>query len=349
MSTTPTLYEQIEKIIDEPSKWNFNINNDIECSIDKVFLYPHSYNFIFELLWGDGNLRPMVHKMQHFNKTIPEYRYSHTVSLYLLGCYFIEKIGVKKINLPSWDSDSHRNFLHHWAAICLCHDIGYCIENNTMEYPPSKYKNIKNIISKLNCQFDLSDDSGDKLISKYYRYRARKMKKLDHGIISAILLYDSMMRKDKEIENFKTQGAIIISEKPLYGKELENNIMEYSKMIARHNMWFAQKCTDKCTYFNHGLKDLIERRNGSHKISFSTNPMLFLLCLLDTIEIIKRQNEDINIDALKDSYINVIADDAVIKIELQGKIAKYYSNSENWLDVTESIINEDNKIISFNF
>ena len=133
--------------------------------------------------------------------------------------------------------------------------------------------------------------------------------------------------------------AIMFSEKPLFGKENRDNIGLYVECIARHNMWFASDDT-KQTYKDYGLDELIPKPDNSHRISFSKQPLLFLLCLLDTLEPLKAYKsvrvgddtilESIILDVLKcgESYSLVITD------SLGDKILTRAQDLDTWLDVS---------------
>ena len=58
-----------------------------------------------------------------------------------------------------------------------------------------------------------------------------------------------------------------------------------SSIIIKHNIWFVQgdNNKDKNKYIEYGLDDFIVNSDND-KLSFNQNPILFLFCILDSIE-----------------------------------------------------------------
>lgn len=323
------LLEAYTNLLSEQCRWNPTHKEDIEHDFPGLFMFPKSYNFIFELFWADGNLRPLIKDINAHHHKIPENRFSHTVSLYLFGILVAEKIGFNNINLPLWDNDARRNFLHHWSAICLFHDIGYFIENNTDIYPPKEFYSLESIYDKFNISYKMTN----KLINDYYKYRIEKFNKIDHGIIAAILLFDQLNKRNSNMQEI-AKTALVFSEKPLFGEEYKTSINNYALTIAKHNMWFAKSSND-ATYKKYDLFELLPRADSSHKLSLKNDGLLFILCLIDSIEPIKKCGSD-SIEKILRS----------IKLDIQDKsliISANYIKNENlskWLDIQE----KDNEI-----
>lgn len=119
---------------------------------------------------------------------------------------------------------------------------------DTSAYPINQYPDIDAIMLKFDIQHDLRLKDKNKLIDEYFRYKKEKIKEPDHGIIGAVLFYNSLMGRDAEMERI-ADTAIMFSEKPLFGKENRDNIGLYVEYIARHNMWFASDKSDQCDNF----------------------------------------------------------------------------------------------------
>ena len=340
-----TLFESYRDILKENSKWNPTRNPNIEQVFPNVLKFPNSYNFIFEMFFYDGNTHSLSLDLYKYSKLIPEKRYAHTVSLYLLGIQVAEAIGFDMFNLPMWDNCSQRNFLHHWATTCLYHDIAYCIEQNNDNFIPVNNKTLDIISDNLGLQYNLSSKDTTGMIERYYKYRITAANpKIDHGIVGAMMLYDSLMKRNANMEDI-VETAIMICEKLMYGVTNKADILRYSLDIARHNMWFASNSNDIEKYESFGMNNLIVRSDGSHKISFKKESILFLLCLLDTIDPIKAYCEkeaevvvqavQLTIERLNDK-LKVTCEDSI-----GDKIQNQAQNCDDWLNVSVQI-NESN-------
>ncbi|MEG0154934.1 MAG: hypothetical protein RR678_06070 [Lachnospiraceae bacterium] len=333
-----TLFESYTDILKENSKWNPTRNLNIEYVLPNVLKSLNSYNFIFEILFYDGNTRSLALDFSRYSELIPKERYSHTVSLYLLGIQVAEAIGFKQFDLPIWDNCSQRNFLHHWATTCLYHDIAYCIEQSNDEFIPVNNQTLDIISDNLGLQYNLSSKDTIGIIERYYQYRITAAKPtIDHGIIGAMMLYDSLLKRNNKMEKI-AETAIIVCDKPMYGEENKANILKYALDIARHNMWFAFNTDDIEKYESLGLNNLIARSDGSHKISFKKEPMLFLLCLIDTIDPIKAYSKKepetviravcLSSERVKDE-LKIVFDDC-----FDDKMKKKAQGCDTWLNVS---------------
>lgn len=328
------IYDIYKDILSENARWNCTPKEDIDHDISKLFSLPESYNFMMSLLFWDSSFHELGIKLYHKLKKIPEERLSHTVSLYLLGIAVCEKIGYDVLNLPKYDKNPKKSFLHHWLGVCLFHDYGYYIENNKKDYPVSEFKTIDDVINKLKITYDLRDtltESDKALIEKYYSYRINERhKKIDHGIISALTMYDVLMLRNEKMTKIAETAIMFYDNKP-YGKEFIENAIKYSCEIVKHNMWFAYKDTvDK--YKDYELYDLIPKSDGSHRYKISETPGLFLLSLLDTFEPTKRYG----IESLKKISINVLCKNGKTIISISSKYNDLYEkikDCENWLEL----------------
>lgn len=333
-----TLFESYTDILKENNKWNPTRNPKIEHVFPDILKFPNSYNFIFEMFFYDGNAHSLSLDLNKYSKLIPKERYSHTVSLYLLGIQVAEAIGFKQFGLPLWDNCSQRNFLHHWAITCLYHDVAYCVEQSNDDFIPANNQTLDIISDNLGLQYNLSNKDTTGIIERYYRYRiTAATPTIDHGIIGAMMLYDSLLKRNNKMEKI-AKTAIMVCEKPMYGEKNKANILKYSLDIARHNMWFASTNDDIKKYESLGLNDLIVRSDDSHKISFKKEPMLFLLCLIDTIDPIKTYSEKepetvvravyLSCERVKDK-LKIVFDDY-----MDDKIKKRARGCETWLNVS---------------
>lgn len=335
------LYSEYENILSIERQWNplknQKFTDELGDDLLNVFNAPHTYNFIFKLLFWDGNYGSLTGMLNSWKDKIPQQRFKHTVSLYLLGIICAKRIGFNAFDFPKWDNDADRNFLHHWAAICLFHDIGYFIEEDKTDFPLNEYKDLDAICERFHIDHNLRDEDESNLINRYYQYRIDKGC-IDHGIVAAMLLYDRMMKRNEKYEEFERQGGTINSEKPLYGMENINNIILYSKSIARHNMWYAKPNSDEeKDYEKYELQELMLSLSPTEKISFSNNPAIFLLCLLDTLEPLKKYSGDDTEKVLKNTSFEVQKDDDNISVLIieqeEDKLVKGTGALQDWMDV----------------
>lgn len=133
------------------------------------------------------------------------------------------------------------------------------------------------------------DNSEERLIKKYYNYRLDQGRS-DHGIIAGMQLFDSLCANFYE----KTAGKEfcnnqIYLEEHSWRKEHLDHFAYIADAIIWHNVWYAYAPEKIAEYKEAGLEELvIERNKKDNRIAFSNNPLRFMLCLLDTIEPIKR-------------------------------------------------------------
>ncbi len=339
-----TLYDEYKNVLNEHEKWNPTRKTNIEHDIEKVFIYPCSYNFIFELLWGDSDVRSLVPDFNKLSNKIPHNRFDHTISLYLYGILVADIIGYDKFKLPIWDEDERRNFLHHWLPVCLFHDVGYAIEDHYRAEKLSDIKTIDKLSEKLGLKYRLDNECDAELLSSYYKYRINEHNKADHGIVSAMVLYDSLMVSQEKKKNI-AKTAFVVSEKPIIGTHIENAIAIFAQSIARHNMWYATD-DNKDIYRKYGLNELIVSEEKSTKIFFGNNPMLFLLCFIDSIEPVKAYNMN-PVDALKGVKIILDKDENKVSLQVvegQTGLAKSIKGLTDWMSV---MVDENHTCISF--
>ena len=340
-------YNEYCNIIADVESWNPTRKKDIDVSVDKVFYYPDSYNFIFELFWYDSNLRALSSTLHKWVESIPARRLSHTISLYLLGIKLANAIGFDKFHLLNWDNDLRRNFLHHWSAICLFLDIGYAFENReTSEL--QDIHSLDDFSKRLKLKHCYHKDCAPDLVEHYFNYRIIEHHRVDHGIAGAMLLYDYLLSQSEQQEKIDKEVLISIREKEAYGTDVIQTIEAYSQVIALHNMWYADSEEAVKKYKKHALTELIPDPENSHLIKFVDNPILFLLCFTDTIEPIKAcLGRDFNLStyaddefikrayaALKENEIEVTRMDALLSVQFnKGKslIFDKAESTKNWL------------------
>lgn len=288
----------------------------------------------------------------------------HTVSVFTLGI----AIALKMEHRISGDE------LFIWFLMCLFHDIGYKLENNTDEDENLRtLETLDNFLRHFNIQNDnnIFGKCREKetlcgnyyICGNYYKYRKEIHHKIDHGIAGGILLYKMLVENYNSIIKSSEYNTDTCEYKGL--KFSEENSDDYKKAaigIIRHNMWYANKSDDCKTYHKYGLDDLISE--PQNKICYTDDRLLFLLCLADTIEPLKRfrnlgTNEEINeilrqicmdienINNQKNSKITItiqVSDE----LENKDKLIENCRSLDSWMNVKTT--QEDNKVkITFSF
>mgnify|MGYP000956720083 FL=1 len=268
------------------------------------------------------------------------------------------------------------NELFIWFLMCLYHDMGYKLENKTdlvkEYYTLDKFLQKNEIKEEYNI-FKVYKKKT--LCENYYRYRAEDRYRttehgvikehgvIDHGIAGGIILYNELVKNYYMVKEYS--GSNEDSFEYSNRKFSKDNFKDYAKAaigIIRHNMWYASD-SDTCrTYYRFGLNDLISESNN--KICYTDDRLLFLLCLADTIEPLKRfrnlgTNEEINeilrqicmdienINNQKNSKITItiqVSDE----LENKDKLIENCRSLDSWMNVETT--QEDNKVkITFSF
>ncbi|MDR0606062.1 MAG: hypothetical protein LBG80_17385 [Bacteroidales bacterium] len=280
------------------------------------------------------------------------YRLQHIISTFFLGIYLYHSLCIvhctidneinkilKKSKIPS---HVRIDFTYIWFLICLFHDLGYQYENK-------KKKEEYSSFFKKECQeYLLHSAEGvpefyKNIVEKYFNYHVRRFGKKEHGICCARVLFEDLCKIRKGKEESKTN---------LYwGKDLEAIYNYVAWIILAHNIWYVKKGgMDAYCYEVTELEDLILNEN-EYKITLKEYPFLFLFCLVDGIEPVKRiypmsldqvsleiNNEKIK---LQPNFNNEIPKD---EEDLKGWLGNVYkcidwlsktADLNNWLTKTE--------------
>ena len=277
----------------------------------------------------------------YFDARNTDSRMRHVISSYFLGIWLREQIPALKKSLDQYlehacdaiheecmQSESPTiggaQFLYIWFMSCLYHDMGYVIEDSDT---------MKGSVRKLRCKvFDTLNGScnnsslpkspGDMvpttLFSGYRNYFRmctekgeifRQRNCLDHGISAGILLYKLMKEnyENKKEEKGTRKDSFEFNNLLWSQKLLDTLVSQAAWAIIAHNIWLLPTDAEdkkKRVYEEYGLKDLIR---DDPLIEPDKHPLLFLLCLVDSLEPLKRDDK---IDKLKDIYIS-FSDDAI--------------------------------------
>lgn len=242
----------------------------------------------------------------------------HTVSVFILGIAIAEKLG----------SRIKGNDLFIWFLMCLYHDKGYAFELNENNIDTNLPDNLNDFISSFRQHylddFFTNDDDFRKLCENYYKYRIREDKIIDHGIAGGLLLYYVLVDNYYNLQNsIQTKSDDFPISGRNFSKKYFNDYKHAAKGIMRHNMWYASNENVIEKYREYHLDKLISGENN--KISFGEDRLLFLLCLSDTIEPLKK--------TLGENSSNVLSEISleVRKGVLKLKFTKDFANRHNYI------------------
>lgn len=185
-----------------------------------------------------------------------------------------------------------------------------------------------------------------RLINNYFFYRLYGMEKLDHGIVGADYFYSKM------IINYVNQYKKVFlsssvapdfygfyNSDGLYFCVEQIKIFEYiSDCIAAHNVYVSSE-NDEYKYREYGLEPLLQ--DNFEKIDYNDNPLLFILCVADTIEPGKRFAEYRNTEILDMIRVNYDEEDNMLCVEVDNRLdfdaaRKYVENVrslERWCNI----------------
>lgn len=182
-----------------------------------------------------------------------------------------------------------------------------------------------------------------KIKTNYLLYRLGEFEIVDHGIVGADLLFDRLFKnyvdhiEKREYKEYWRNISSFMSERLLFACEQFKVWSYIGDCIAAHNIWKCPKdANDEKVekYKKYGLDNLIG--DNFKKIYFKDNPLLFILCLCDSIEPTKRSN---NIDILKEIMIDIKKEENIFTLAYRGndsKIVEYIKSlekCEDWLGV----------------
>lgn len=351
------LKEHYEYLLLNPKQWEyygkerscFFLDNRCNC------LNRHGCSeFIKDYLKRGEKL---THHIDEIVDLLPTMRLQHTVSCFFLGidvyhnCKTLQDCinnFVLKIRTNQNNETKENRFYYIWFLTCLFHDIGYVIEDKLIEKSKLNIEKalIKEAInSLLTYKPWIRTAYTKKTIKKYLHYRKYASFLDDHGITGGALLFKKLrdLRKEKEKEINQDNSKYLY-----WGEELIKDFLVASQTIACHNIYKIGKYSDnKECYELYGLNELI---TDERIISAKKHSLLFLLCLVDSIEPMKTILDCIYLDKIimgfEDHKISI--DINALPAKLQQSYRKKVLDISSWL--TDSKCNDnDNNIIIINF
>lgn len=281
-------------------------------------------------------------------------KHEHTVSLYLIGLLFqglflpMIKEDLKAIGINDADWYRDRDFMYTWYLSCLYHDAASCVEKiEDQIFPCCNYCIVRGampytgrtIFNRKRSRYSMET------IKKYCHYRICGGAR-DHGIHGGTLLYKKLtqnFRQKTRYHSWSDEPVCTIGELE-WRREHLDHFRYIADAIICHNMWTVQETDTKGVenYKKYHLDELIVHSDAD-KLSIKEYPLQFMLCLLDTIEPVKRFEqltargvlENISIEP-SGSRIRIAWTE---KIKQQPEFWKWMeniSNMKNWMQVDVS-------------
>lgn len=357
-------------IVKESKKYDYYYN---ENKLDPDNLTINSCNhYIAEYFKYGEKEYPVFDIIDIWSSKKVRSRPLHTVIFFLLFSHFARRyqsIIKDKIYLYLHSPDKYCSDIQRFLFImCLYHDYGYIIENGRKDDPlfqltensTDEIKVLTGIDTKL-----FPNPYIKNTVIKYFFYRNRS----DHGISGGTLLLYRLIANFHKIETLagkeddNTEFIYPLDSNIQWWKEYDFKFYQYiSSIIIKHNIWFAYESDVKTKYKENGLENLIIYTD-SQKLSFQKDPILFLFCLLDTIEPMKKlinnfdKAEEISglLRKIKIEDINVGEFDFIINfndldvIKLDDYICSILS-LRKWMNIEiKEARNENNISLKFKF
>ena len=354
-----SLLDKFNEIYENKDLWDYySISKKLDISSfdDRI---KNSKGFIYKILKVSGKEESVKFKQKYVDLLSDE-KAKHTISIFFLGIYLYNESDILKeyIDKQIKELDKKINdngesiiieFKYYWFLICFYHDIGSKYEE---KYCHLLHNSDSSSIS-LSCISDFSlkipefkenaiPTVYNKIWKKYYKYRLDEGRN-DHGIFGGLLFYNDRflqyenLKKEAEKEPFKHDGV-------WWSKKIVEEVHAYvAWIIIAHNIWYLSEDDDryedkKKKYADFGLKDLILKKGKKSKITLQEYPLLFLLCIVDTIDPVKHCKKNNNI--LAEIYINYSGGDINIEtstdINIDYKDEKYENKIQQlseWLDI----------------
>lgn len=322
-------HDILQETFRHPEWWNY-YNSSILESLD-IFDSKDCYRFANDFFHNSRKATSLNTLLIQIDK-LESSRCQHIVYTYLLGIYFYNNSKKIKYTIDQKINRYNKEFPFIWFLICLFHDLGSSNENACIE------ESITDSIA-------LRQPSGiprfyKDLYKNYYEYR-KSFSIYDHGITAGLIMYRDLCK----IRRIKAHSS-----HPLFwGEKLESVYNLAAWIVLCHNIWYA-KSIDKTTcesYKEYKLDPLIIQSN-EYKIHFSKYPLLFLFCLVDSIEAIKVVK---SADLLNMIYIDIKETSNNLKLQFDSSLTGDYkmqwmnkvNDLNNWLTcVSEGTIHISN-------
>lgn len=187
----------------------------------------------------------------------------------------------------------------------------------------------------------------NKLKNNYFWYALRNLNHLDHGIVGADLFFSRLVDIYKasyiNLHNGIDIRNFVDKNNRYFNCELLKIFAYIADCIASHNIWKARK-KDEELYNNSGLNELVGQ--NFKRINYEDNPLLFVLCLADSIEPTKKIHnidenivlENIDIEYNSDiKKLNLRVTSKFIKLKQCKEYIRGVSELEDWMNIHVNI------------
>ena len=274
-------------------------------------------------------------------------RCNHIINTFLLGIALYEECDNFKIqidkNIEKYvNEEFKKDFFFFWFLICLFHDLGYAEENKGKDSAA-----FSNDFSKIS---PLDDVDGvlalfKKVYPYYFLYRKIEFGVVDHGIYAGRKMFHDLCK-------IREEHASNNSNPKLWREELIQIYNLVSWVVLAHNIWFTLDTDTKKSqmYRKYKLEELILDTDGKNNvveypITLQDYPFLFLFCLVDLIEPMKKIG-----DAECCNSIDFKLNDNTLTISSELKcncIEEYFNNiakASEWLCGVEKDTSQGVKI-----
>ena len=351
------LYEQLLKLYNSPESYYYNYR----FSVNPINSPSKSYQFIEEYFTKGAKERAFDKK--YINEIKRNGKNFHTVSIYFLGILlqplFDNKIEtvLNKLN-DNFANRMNYKFAYTWFLTSLYHDTAWIIEDKR-NYDVFQNCSTRYLSDYVNKKFEIeynlfqhkwinnkSIKYSEQLVYNYLHYSVSERKRIDHGILGGLLLFDRLNKNYIEnweeycignpliehnnrisFDNFEYKGVS-------WKREHIDHFGYVSNAIISHNIWTS---LDNELYRRYSLDELTEKKYN--KLKIEDDPLIFLLALVDTIEPTKYFNmvntklvlESVSIDVdVELKIINIIVNDKILNYSDWFKKIK---TLDKWLNI----------------
>lgn len=188
--------------------------------------------------------------------------------------------------------------------------------------------------------------------NNYFYYRLQEMSKLDHGIVGADEFFSRLAAN--YVKEYRVMAAGDFFRESIYEFHNERGLHFCSEQIklfayiadciASHNMYKADDGRI-AMYIDYSLNCLLSDK--FEPISYKDNPLLFILCVADTIEPSKKFSDYCNEDvlnlisieySLRDNFLYVEIDEELYDSEAGRKYVSDIDELEKWCDIKTNVM-----------
>ena len=355
----------MEEIDEQLSKYDLPPISDVVNNKEKCIRY------INKILLKYGN---KVLISDHLMSDKYDYRVKHVLFSFGLGVVFASFCNLRATIEHEYERYKIQDsFIYAWLTLCLYHDYGYFIGAGYLRTEKIQELRLDHYIFEYHhCTSRYSKELYEKYYEEKYAnqnwdkndyYESEYGEVGDHGILGGYLLFQQLCSSEIKQKTPKKKLAKAVFE----SMEKDTNIEYHPERIPfyqdicyrimEHNIWKKQTILPKCNPLH--MIDL-----DNFNIIDIDEPLLFLLSLVDTIEMTKKFCQYIDDSSEKKqniypktlaSKINICVNQSRIEIDYSGfeKHIKKYKKAEdikkwekdigdliNWVSVD---IHENNK------